>query len=137
MVVGSRDRDGLSLPQGKSPDELPSDGFNATRFGYTSPMDITLPDGVGLIGVAMIVATYGLSQTGRMAIDKPAYPAINAVGAVLILISLYFRPNPASIVIEVFWLAISLTGMARTLLKSKPRGESGVADVSGPSGRTG
>ena len=78
-------------------------------------MEFSLADALGLVGVGLVVTTYGLSQTGRMANTTPLYPGLNAIGAILILYSLYFRPNPASIVIEVFWLLISLVGLARAL----------------------
>ncbi|MEL6365354.1 MAG: hypothetical protein AAFR11_11010 [Pseudomonadota bacterium] len=78
---------------------------------------MTATDAVGLAGVALIVGTYFLSQAGRMRVDRPAYPAANALGAGLILISLAATPNLASIVIEVFWLAISLFGLVRALTR--------------------
>lgn len=78
---------------------------------------ITLPDLAGFVGVGLIVATYFLSQIGRMKTGEPLYPAVNGAGALLILISLYHRPNPPSIVIEIFWLVISLVGLTRALMK--------------------
>lgn len=80
---------------------------------------LTIPDLLGYVGVAIIVVTYGLSQLSRMDVTRPLYPGLNGIGAVLILISLYFRPNPPSVVIEVFWLAISVTGFVRALLLQK------------------
>ena len=78
-------------------------------------MEIDGPDIVGFVGVAFIVATYFLSQIGRMNVNRPLYPALNSVGALFILFSLAYSFNPASFVIELFWLAISLVGLARTL----------------------
>lgn len=83
----------------------------------------SLADAVGLIGVSLIVGTYFLSQIGRMSVDRVAYPAANALGAALILVSLWFSFNFASFVIEIFWLAISLVGLARTLRKRRGRPE--------------
>lgn len=77
-----------------------------------------IPDFIGLVGVALIVATYLLSQIGRMRADRPLYPALNAAGAAMILVSLYFRPNTPSLVIEFFWLAISIVGFVRALIRS-------------------
>lgn len=82
-------------------------------------MHVTIPDLVGYIGVACVVGTYLLSQIGRMDATRPLYPAINGVGAALILVSLYHRPNPPSIVIELFWLAISVVGFLRALRKNR------------------
>jgi len=82
----------------------------------TGPASIlTPPDLMGYAGVGLVVVTYGLSQMGRMDVKRPLYPAINGVGALLILVSLWFRPNPPSVVIEFFWLAISVAGLFRAL----------------------
>ena len=39
------------------------------------------------------------------------------VGAVLLLVSLWYRPNPGAILIEVIWAAIALAALARLLLR--------------------
>lgn len=83
---------------------------------------LTLADLIGFVGVACVVGTYFLSQIGKMISTDPAYPAINAIGAVLILYSLSHTPNAASIVIEGFWLLISITGFVRAIfLHNRPR----------------
>lgn len=82
-------------------------------------MELHIPDIVGLIGVAFVVGTYFLSQIGRMAVSRPLYPALNGVGAILILFSLAFTFNAASFVIELFWLAISIVGLARALFMKR------------------
>lgn len=43
------------------------------------------------------------------------YSVLNALGALLILISLVYNFNAPSFVIECFWLAISLTGIGMNL----------------------
>lgn len=78
---------------------------------------LTLPDIIGYAGVALVVGTYFLSQIGKMDSTRTLYPALNAIGALLILYSLWHRPNPPSIVIEFFWLAISVVGLVRRTLK--------------------
>ena len=78
-------------------------------------MHIALSDIVGFAGVALIVTTYLLSQLGRMIVTRPLYPALNAAGALLILISLAYTMNLASAAIEGFWLVISLIGLVRAL----------------------
>ena len=80
---------------------------------------MTLTDVIGLAGVSLVVGTYFLTQTGKMRVDEPLYPGLNAFGAVLILVSLQATPNLASVVIEVFWLGISLVGLVRALRKSR------------------
>lgn len=78
-------------------------------------INFTLADLIGLFGVSFIVGTYFLSQVGRMRVDEPLYPALNALGAIFILVSLVHSFNMASFVIEVFWLGISLVGVVRAL----------------------
>lgn len=80
---------------------------------------LTVPDLVGYVGVALVVGTYFLSQVGKMDSTRTLYPALNALGALLILFSLAHRPNPPSIVIEFFWLAISMVGLVRRTLKKR------------------
>lgn len=80
---------------------------------------LSFPDIVGYCGVALVVGTYFLSQVGKMDSTRTLYPALNALGALLILYSLAHRPNPPSIVIEFFWLAISVIGLVRRTLKKK------------------
>lgn len=75
----------------------------------------TPADLIGLAGVALVVGTYFLSQIGRMDVRRPLYPGLNAVGAVMILVSLRYSFNLASAAIEGFWLAISLVGLAGAL----------------------
>lgn len=72
---------------------------------------MTLPDLIGLCGVALILIAYFSLQTERIAAEDWRFSAINGVGALLILVSLYFTFNLASFVIEIFWLAISAYGL--------------------------
>ena len=63
-------------------------------------------DIVGTVGVAVIVRS-----------DQLAYSILNASGASLILISLYYDFNFPSFVVEFFWLLISLFGIGKYLLR--------------------
>jgi hypothetical protein len=74
-------------------------------------------DIVGTIGVAVIILTYILLQLERIRSTELIYSLLNAIGASLILISLYFDFNFPSVVVEGFWLVISLFGIGRYLLK--------------------
>jgi predicted membrane protein len=74
-------------------------------------LDVLVSDVIGLIGVALILVAYFALQTQRLAAEDWRFSAINGVGALLIMISLYFTFNLASFVIEVFWLIISLYGL--------------------------
>lgn len=48
-----------------------------------------------------------------MSADRWGYQALNLVGSGLLLVSLYFRPNPGAIVIEVLWAAIAIMSLMR------------------------
>jgi hypothetical protein len=75
-------------------------------------------DILGTLGVAVIIVTYILLQIGRLKSGKLAYSLLNAVGAALILVSLYYSFNFPSFVVEFFWLLISLFGIGKYLVKS-------------------
>ncbi len=70
-------------------------------------------DILGTLGVGVIVLAYILLQIGRLRSEQLAYSVMNALGATLILISLYYSFNFPSFVVEFFWLIISLFGIAK------------------------
>jgi hypothetical protein len=82
-------------------------------------MSYGLHDLAGNIGVAIIVGTYLALQLERIRSTTLSYSLLNAVGATLIAVSLLFRFNLSAFVIEVFWIAISLVGVARWWLASR------------------
>ncbi len=82
-------------------------------------MTIQWYDVIGTIGVGTIIITYVLLQTGRLRSEQLSYSVLNAAGAALILISLYFEFNLPSVVVEFFWLMISVYGIGRYLLNQR------------------
>jgi hypothetical protein len=74
-------------------------------------------DIVGTLGVAIIILTYVLLQIERIRSTDLVYSLLNAIGASLILISLYFDFNFPSVVVEGFWLVISLFGIGKYLVR--------------------
>jgi hypothetical protein len=74
---------------------------------------------LGTAGVATIVITYVLLQTERLRSESLNYSLFNGIGAVLILVSLYFEFNFPSFVVEFFWLLISLFGIGRYFTKRR------------------
>lgn len=70
-------------------------------------------DLVGNLGVVMILACYLLAQMERMGIKDLSYSLLNGLGALLIIVSLYFDFNLSSFLIELVWLAISLFAILR------------------------
>ena len=72
---------------------------------------MTLPDIIGLSGVALLIVTYALLQLDRIDPKGFWYSFNNLIVAILVTVSLIYTPNLASIVIEVFWFLISLYGV--------------------------
>lgn len=75
--------------------------------------DPSIPDLLGLTGVALVLAAYALLQADVWSQRDRIYSLANAVGAGLILISLVFDFNMPAAVIEFCWLLISLFGLWR------------------------
>lgn len=75
-------------------------------------------DFVGNLGVFLIVGSYFWMQLGRISGQSLVYSLVNAVGAAFILVSLWFNFNLSALVIELFWLAISLMGAVLGLKKA-------------------
>ena len=76
-------------------------------------MDIV--DIVGIAGAALVIVAYLLLQLRRIDAGNAWYSAANAAGAALILFSLWSSFNLAAVIIETFWLAISLYGVGSAL----------------------
>jgi uncharacterized protein (DUF983 family) len=78
-------------------------------------------DLVGNIGVALVLAAYLGLTLGRFAGDRPPYLLLNLVGSVLLLVSLVFAFNLSAVLIQVFWIVISLIGLGRFLYRRRRR----------------
>jgi paired small multidrug resistance pump len=72
-------------------------------------------DLVGNIGVLLMVVAYLLLQLEKLSSSAVSYLLLNAVGAVLVIISLMFRFNLSAFLMEAFWLLISLYGLTKAL----------------------
>jgi len=74
---------------------------------------MSIPDIIGLCGVALLVVTYAMLQSDRIDPKGFWYSFNNLIVAVLVSISLYYTWNTASVVIEFFWFIISLYGLVQ------------------------
>jgi len=81
----------------------------------------TIYDIIGTFGVGIIVVTYILLQVERIRSEHVLYSILNAIGALLILISLYYSFNFPSFIVEFFWLLISLFGVGKYLRRRRER----------------
>ena len=68
---------------------------------------------IGLLGALIVLLAYWANQADRLPSTDWKFPAANLAGSVLILVSLFYAWNWPSVVIEVFWCAISLYGLIR------------------------
>ncbi len=73
-------------------------------------------DFVGSIGVGVIIFTYILLQLGKIRSEQLSYSLLNAVGASLIIFSLFYNFNFSAFIVEFFWVLISLYGIAKFFL---------------------
>ncbi len=76
-------------------------------------MSYTIYDFLGNIGVFLILTMYLAIQMGKTNSVSKMFSLLNALGAVLILVSLYFQFNLSAVVIESFWLIISIYGLMK------------------------
>ena len=68
-------------------------------------------DFLGNVGVLLILLSYLLLQMKKIKSQSMYYSLMNAAGALLILVSLYYNFNLSAFVMEIFWLLISLYGL--------------------------
>ena len=78
--------------------------------------NVTWFDLAGFLGVLLIVVAYLLLQLDKLPSSAPSYSLLNAVGALLIIVSLLFKFNFSAFLIEVFWFLISFLGLSRWLI---------------------
>ena len=82
-------------------------------------MHFTYPDAIGTTGSVLIIIAYLLLQASVVKSNSYLYLSLNLTGATLILVSLYFTPNNASVIIELFWISISTFGIIKKRIKDK------------------
>ncbi|MDG1875740.1 MAG: hypothetical protein P8J27_17645 [Mariniblastus sp.] len=69
----------------------------------------------GILGTVLIVGSYLMLQLGRLKVDDLHYSLANALGAILLIVSLVYEFNLGAMIIECFWLAISLVGIVKSI----------------------
>lgn len=82
-------------------------------------MDYSWFDLIGNVGVLLMVIAYLLLQLEKLSGSALSYLLLNAVGALLVMISLMFRFNLSAFLMEAFWLLISLYGLTKPLLSKR------------------
>jgi len=79
-------------------------------------------DILGTTGVGFIVVMYVMLQTERIDPKRMAFSIFNAVGSILILISLAYEFNFSAVLIEGVWLIVSVYGLWRAWRKHHAAG---------------
>jgi hypothetical protein len=74
----------------------------------------------GLVGTAVIVVAYFANQQRWLSSEDWRFSAANLAGSLLILGSLFVEWNTPSVIIELFWIAISLYGLVNRPRPGKP-----------------
>jgi hypothetical protein len=82
-------------------------------------MRFHLFDVAGFAGVLLIIVAYLLLQLEKLPSSSPRYSLLNAAGALLIMVSLFFAFNLSAFIVEAFWFLISLLGLWRALRAGK------------------
>ena len=74
---------------------------------------MTLADGAGLVGAALILLAFALVQAKRLDPHKAAALLMNLFGAGLVMASLMRRFNLAAFLLEAAWALVALAGLVR------------------------
>ncbi len=72
-------------------------------------------DVVGNVGVLLVLIVYLLLQLQKLAANTAIFSALNAIGALMILVSLSQDFNLSAFIIEAAWLLISIYGLLRII----------------------
>ena len=78
-------------------------------------MELDLITACGIFGTGCYIAGYFAALRGWLSVMDWRFPAINLVGAAFVLVSLMKAWNLPSVMLECFWGAISVYGLARSL----------------------
>lgn len=84
-------------------------------------MNFHLFDLAGFMGVVLIIVAYLLLQLEKLPSSSPRYSLLNAIGALLIMVSLVFAFNFSAFLVEAFWFLISLLGLWRSLSRKSSK----------------
>jgi hypothetical protein len=73
--------------------------------------ELTIIDWIGVLGSLLIAGAYLAVSRGWVDARKPGFNLLNLSGALLILFSLWYRPNAGAILIEVLWVGIAISAL--------------------------
>lgn len=73
--------------------------------------NIDLYNVIGLLGASMYLLSYFLLNTRKLSGDSINYISMNIVAAICVSISLVEYYNLPSLIIQLFWIVISIVGI--------------------------
>ena len=76
-------------------------------------------DLAGNVGVLLILVAYLLLQLGKLSSSSFSYSVLNALGALLLVISLLVNFNLSALLMELCWLLISLFALLRNFISQR------------------
>jgi uncharacterized protein (DUF983 family) len=65
----------------------------------------------GILGAVFVILGYYLTVSGRWEVQSKKFLKLNLFAATLLALSLIENPNIGSIMIEIFWILISIKGL--------------------------
>jgi len=78
-------------------------------------LELTISDIIGSFGVFFVVIAYFLLQINKLSSKNISFSIMNVIGSSMILYSLIYNWNLASVMIESFWIIISFIGIYNSL----------------------
>lgn len=76
---------------------------------------LSFSDLVGSIGTLIVTAAYFATQMRYLNSDDVRFPVANLVGSLMMVYSLVYAFNLASVLMELFWILISIAGIINYL----------------------
>ena len=80
-------------------------------------LDFDFFDWIGIMGSLLIAGAYYGVSNEYFSPKKLLNHLINLIGSFSILISLYYKPNPGAIIIELLWIFIAISSIYKYFLK--------------------
>ena len=74
-------------------------------------------DWLGIMGSLLIAGAYYSVSNEYFSPKNFLYHLINLIGSFSILISLYYKPNPGAIIIELLWIFIAILSIYKYVFK--------------------
>jgi hypothetical protein len=68
---------------------------------------------IGIVGVAIVLVSYGLLTSGRLTDRDARYYWLNIIGTVGIAVSLLVQWNLPSMVAQILWILVSFVALIR------------------------